>query len=63
LISVGYAGWGAGQLEKELLANSWLTVPAQTDILFDLPVEERYQAAIRLLGIDPWMLTAEAGHA
>ncbi|MBC3935158.1 YqgE/AlgH family protein [Undibacterium sp. CY7W] len=63
LISVGYAGWGAGQLEKELLANSWLTVPARTDILFDLPLEERYQAAIRLLGIDPWMLTAEAGHA
>ncbi|MBR7777752.1 YqgE/AlgH family protein [Undibacterium sp. BYS50W] len=63
LISVGYAGWGAGQLEKELLANSWLTVPAQTDILFELPVEQRYQAAIRLLGIDPWMLTAEAGHA
>lgn len=63
LVSVGYAGWGAGQLEKELLSNSWLTVQANTEILFDLPLEQRFEAAIRLLGIDPWMLTAEAGHA
>lgn len=63
LVSVGYAGWGAGQLEKELLANNWLTVQANTEILFDLPLEQRFEAAIRLLGIDPWMLAAEAGHA
>jgi putative transcriptional regulator len=46
-----------------LLSNSWLTVQANTEILFDLPLEQRFEAAIRLLGIDPWMLTAEAGHA
>jgi putative transcriptional regulator len=63
LISVGYAGWGAGQLEQEILANGWLTVAADARILFDLPLEERFAAAIKLLGIDPLMLAAEAGHA
>lgn len=63
LISVGYAGWGAGQLEQEILANGWLTVAADTDILFELPLEQRFEAAIRLLGIDPSMLNAQAGHA
>lgn len=63
LISVGYAGWGAGQLEQEILANGWLTVAADTRILFDLPLEERFAAAIKLLGIDPLMLAADAGHA
>jgi putative transcriptional regulator len=63
LISVGYAGWGAGQLEQEILANGWLTVAADPSILFDLPMEERFAAAIKLLGIDPMMLAAEAGHA
>lgn len=63
LISVGYAGWSAGQLEKEILANGWLTVAADEAILFDLPLEERFNAAIKLLGIDPLMLAAEAGHA
>lgn len=63
LISVGYAGWDAGQLEKEILANGWLTVQADAHIMFDLPLEERFAAAIKLLGIDPMMLAAEAGHA
>lgn len=63
LISVGYAGWGAGQLEQEILANGWLTVKADPGIIFDLPMEQRFAAAIKLLGIDPWMLAAEAGHA
>lgn len=63
LISVGYAGWGAGQLEQEILANGWLTVKADPGIIFDLPMEQRFSAAIKLLGIDPWMLAAEAGHA
>ena len=63
LVSVGYAGWGAGQLEQEISKNGWLTVPADPAILFDLPIENRFSAAIKLLGIDPVMLTGEAGHA
>ncbi|WP_394777413.1 YqgE/AlgH family protein [Undibacterium sp.] len=63
LISVGYAGWSAGQLEQEILANGWLTVAADASIMFDLPIEERFLAAIKLLGIDPLMLASEAGHA
>lgn len=63
LVSIGYAGWSPGQLEDEIGRNGWLTVGADADILFDLPVEQRYLAAIRLLGIDPMMLASEAGHA
>ena len=63
LISIGYCGWGAGQLEDEISRNGWLTVAADRSILFDLPVAERYAAAIKLLGIDPIMLVGEAGHA
>ncbi|HTD03578.1 YqgE/AlgH family protein [Undibacterium sp.] len=63
LVSIGYAGWGAGQLEQEILANGWLTVAADASVMFDLPIEERFMAAIKLLGIDPMMLAADAGHA
>jgi putative transcriptional regulator len=63
LVSIGYAGWSPGQLEEEIARNGWLTVTADPRILFDLPVEDRYAAAMKLLGIDPWMLTSEAGHA
>ncbi|MFZ6863419.1 YqgE/AlgH family protein [Undibacterium sp. Ji67W] len=63
LMSVGYAGWGAGQLEKEILDNQWLTVLADPEIVFSLPLEERFNAAIKLLGIDPLMLATIAGHA
>jgi len=63
LISIGYSGWGPGQLEQEITRNGWLTVAADAAIMFDLPIEERYVAAIRLLGIDPMMLAGEAGHA
>ncbi|WP_051109871.1 YqgE/AlgH family protein [Massilia niastensis] len=63
LVSIGYAGWSPGQLEEEILRNGWLTVGADAHVLFDLPIEERYTAAIRLLGIDPFMLATEAGHA
>jgi putative transcriptional regulator len=63
LVSIGYSGWSPGQLEDEISRNGWLTVVADPRILFDLPVEERYSAAMKLLGIDPWMLTSEAGHA
>ena len=63
LVSIGYAGWSPGQLEEEIARNGWLTVGADARVLFDLPIEERYTAAIRLLGIDPMMLASEAGHA
>ena len=63
LVSIGYSGWSPGQLEDEIGRNGWLTVGADPDILFNLPIGERYTAAIRLLGIDPLMLTSEAGHA
>jgi putative transcriptional regulator len=63
LVSIGYSGWSPGQLEEEIGRNGWLTVGADAHVLFDLPVEERYNAAIKLLGIDPMMLALEAGHA
>jgi len=62
-ITLGYSGWGAGQLEEELSRNGWLTVDAQPDIIFDTPVEQRYDKALSLLGIDRNFLMGEAGHA
>ena len=63
LIALGYAGWGSGQLEQELLDNAWLTVPANESILFDLPPTQRWQAAAELLGIDLAQLSSDSGHA
>lgn len=63
LVSLGYAGWDAGQLEEELAQNSWLTVPAKASILFDLPPEERLPAAMQKLGISFTQLSDVAGHA
>lgn len=63
LVALGYSGWSAGQLEQELLENSWLSTPVALDLLFDLPPEQRWQAAAASLGIDPGMLSMYAGHA
>lgn len=63
LVALGYSGWGAGQLEEELGRNGWLNVKADPAIIFDTPVEQRYARALALLGVDPGMLTQEAGHA
>lgn len=63
LVTLGYSGWGAGQLEDEIGRNGWLTVNAEPGIIFDTPVEQRYDKALSLLGIDPRMLSQEAGHA
>ncbi|MDP4301683.1 YqgE/AlgH family protein [Leptothrix discophora] len=63
LITLGYAGWGAGQLEDELARNGWLTVAADPGIIFETPVEARYERALGLLGIDRLMLSSDAGHA
>ncbi len=63
LVTLGYSGWGAGQLEDEMGRNSWINVAAAPDIIFDTPVEQRYDKALSLLGIDVHMLSQEAGHA
>jgi putative transcriptional regulator len=63
LISLGYSAWGEGQLESELAENSWLTVGADTAVIFDTPIEERYTRAMQLLGLEPWMLSNEVGHS
>lgn len=63
LVSLGYAGWAAGQLEQELAQNAWLTVPATAAIIFDLPWEQRLPAAMQLLGVDFASLADGAGHA
>lgn len=63
LIALGYAGWGANQLDAEIAANSWLSVPASADILFETPFEERWHEAAALLGIDVATISPEAGHA
>jgi len=62
-VSLGYAGWSAGQLEQELAQNAWLTVEANADVLFDVPPEGRLPAAMQLLGIDFSQLSEGAGHA
>lgn len=63
LVTLGYVGWGAGQLEEEMAQNVWLSVAAEDNILFDVPPEDRYLKALGLLGIDPIMLTGAVGHA
>ena len=63
LVTLGYTGWAAGQLEDELGRNGWLTVDASPEIIFETPVEQRYGRAVSLLGFDPAMLSQQAGHA
>ncbi len=63
LVTLGCAGWSAGQLEEEITRNGWLTVQADPEIIFNVPPEERFAAALNLLGINPAMLSGEAGHA
>ena len=63
LISLGYSAWGEGQLESELAENSWLTVGADAEVIFNTPIEQRYERAMGLLGLQSWMLSSEAGHS
>lgn len=63
VVTLGYASWGEGQLESEIGENSWLTVPADPSVIFDTPIEQRYDKALSLLGLQAWMLSSEAGHA
>jgi putative transcriptional regulator len=63
LVTLGYSGWGAGQLEEEMSRNGWINVDAEPGIIFDTPVGQRYGKALSLLGIDASMLSSDAGHA
>ncbi len=63
LVSLGYSAWGEGQLETELGENSWLTVDADQTVIFDTPIEERYDKALALLGLQAWMISTQVGHA
>lgn len=63
LIALGYAGWEAGQLEQELAENSWLTLPADGDIIFATPYQNRLSSAAAMLGIDMNLISGQAGHA
>ena len=63
LVTLGFSSWGEGQLESEIARNDWLTVAADPALMFEVPVERRYERALALLGMQAWMLTPEAGHA
>ena len=63
IVALGYAGWERGQLEAELLANAWLTVPADPALIFETPFDQRWSAAVGLLGVDVHQITSYAGHA
>jgi putative transcriptional regulator len=63
LVTLGYSSWGEGQLESELGENAWLTVDADPAVIFDTPVEQRYDKALALLGLQSWMISSQAGHA
>jgi putative transcriptional regulator len=63
VVALGYAGWDAGQLEEEVLQNAWLTVPCDESLIFDLPYEQRWQAAARLLGVELSRISHQAGRA
>jgi putative transcriptional regulator len=62
LFALGYCGWSPGQLENEIQGNGWLTVPFSRELLFGLPIENRYDAALATLGITRATLSATAGH-
>ena len=62
-ITLGCAGWAAGQLEYEIKENAWLTFPVFEENIFEMPVEVRWEEAVKKLGIDPSLLTSSSGHA
>ena len=63
MVTLGYAGWGPGQLEKELKDNSWLTIEAESELIFNTPIELRWKKATEMLGIDIAHLSSDIGHA
>lgn len=63
VVALGYAGWSAGQLEREMADNTWLSCPADEQIIFSTPAEERWKAAAKLIGVDLSLLSNDTGHA
>ena len=63
IIALGYAGWEAGQLEKEMLLNTWLSIPVNLNLIFDLPYEKRWEISVKTLGFNPNQLSTQIGHA
>ena len=63
ILATGYAGWGPGQLEQEMAENAWLNGPADPKVIFETPIEDRWNAAAKLLGVDLRLLSSEVGHA
>ena len=63
LMALGYAGWGAGQLESEIVENGWLTCPADLDLMFDPDLDHKYDRILASIGVDPARLSLAAGHA
>jgi putative transcriptional regulator len=63
VLALGYAGWSPGQLEEEMQQNGWLTCPADASLIFDTPLESKYECALRKLGIDLSLLSGDFGHA
>jgi putative transcriptional regulator len=63
LLALGYSGWGPGQLENEIQRNGWLHCEADEELIFTIANEQKYQAALEKIGIDPRMLSTDAGHA
>ena len=63
LMMLGYAGWGAGQLENEIANNGWLNCPASEELIFDRDLGDKYDRALALMGVAPAMLSVDAGHA
>jgi putative transcriptional regulator len=63
VLALGYAGWGAGQLEDEIQRNGWLTSPADPELIFHSSLDQKYELALRKIGVDPAMLSTHAGHA
>ncbi|MBC3767666.1 YqgE/AlgH family protein [Neptunicella marina] len=63
IVALGYAGWGAGQLEEEIQQNSWLVIESDPELLFDVPIHRKWETAVQKLGIDVWQLAPGTGHA
>jgi putative transcriptional regulator len=63
VLALGYAGWSAGQLESEIQGNGWLNIPADAELIFNVAADMRYELALRKIGVDPAMLSMQAGHA
>ena len=63
IIALGCAGWGPGQLESEIMENAWLTSPVFEDVIFEMPVEKRWEASLKKIGVDPALILNTSGHA